>query len=414
MNGQDQSVNLTGMLGQIAETAGSMGDAYKPVMQQATKPRGDMSDPAHLRNLAQWASNNGDTAMASQYMTEARRIGTERKAENEKIVKKATDRAVNTAVSAYDAALRSGDPDAIQAAYEEATRVGNDTGRSTIGTISQLEGAQRQREEANYQQGRRDKLVAEENFTTAFNSSLKADMTPEQIQKKIDSAEPRFKEIAQTLGSRQIQFNNQVAQAKERTTDLAAPVSPDFAASSVAAIKDEGVRANFEERLESLKPEGWDENSKTWATQAQRRRYQQQIDALAKEAFKAGTDEIVLEGRSERDRSESIANGAAVVARQAISKSDIDAWKGANPDKDVTDGSEWFDMDSNNISYDQVKQLIRQERMDGYYEGLGMDNPNKPRTYDAETLATVPEGWNGGTAAWNALDDDEKTEYLNG
>ena len=38
MNGQDQSVNLSGMLGQIAETAGSMGDAYKPVMQQATKP----------------------------------------------------------------------------------------------------------------------------------------------------------------------------------------------------------------------------------------------------------------------------------------------------------------------------------------------------------------------------------------
>ena len=100
MQGQDQSVNLSGMLGQIAETTGSMGDAYKPVMQAATKPRGDMNDPNHLRNLAQWASNNGDSAMATQYMQEARRIGVERKAENEKVVKEAKDRAVNTSEAA--------------------------------------------------------------------------------------------------------------------------------------------------------------------------------------------------------------------------------------------------------------------------------------------------------------------------
>ena len=58
MAGQDQSVNLGGMLTNIADTVGSMGDAYKPVMQAATKPRGDMSDPAHLQNLwLEWASN---------------------------------------------------------------------------------------------------------------------------------------------------------------------------------------------------------------------------------------------------------------------------------------------------------------------------------------------------------------------
>ena len=51
--------------------------------------------------------------------------------------------------------------------------------------------------------------------------------------------------------------------------------------------------------------------------------------------------------------------------------------------------------------------------LDGYYDGLGIDNPNKPDTYDAETLATPPEGWTGGAAAWNALNDEEKTEYLN-
>lgn len=77
--GSDQSVNLGGMLGQIAQTTGSMADAYKPVMQAATKPRGDMSDPAHLERLAQWASSNGDAAAASMYMSQARTARAEQK-----------------------------------------------------------------------------------------------------------------------------------------------------------------------------------------------------------------------------------------------------------------------------------------------------------------------------------------------
>ena len=74
MAGSDQSVNLGGMLTNIAETTGSMAESYAPVMKAATKPRGDMNDPAHLRNLAQWASNNGDAAAAQSYMAEARRL----------------------------------------------------------------------------------------------------------------------------------------------------------------------------------------------------------------------------------------------------------------------------------------------------------------------------------------------------
>ena len=72
MAGQDQSANLSGMLTDIGKTMGSMGDAYKPVLQAATRPRGDMNDPAHLANLAQWATQHGDTAAASMYMTQSR------------------------------------------------------------------------------------------------------------------------------------------------------------------------------------------------------------------------------------------------------------------------------------------------------------------------------------------------------
>lgn len=74
MAGQDQSRNLSGMLGGISETLGNYGEGYKGVLQQASKPRGDMNDPMHLQNLAQWASSNGDAAAASMYMTQAREL----------------------------------------------------------------------------------------------------------------------------------------------------------------------------------------------------------------------------------------------------------------------------------------------------------------------------------------------------
>lgn len=391
MAGSDQSVNLGGMLSDIGKTVGSMGDAYKPVIQGATKPRGDMNDPMHLQNLAQWASSNGDSAMASQYMQEARRISAERKADNQRVVKEAKDRAVNTAVSAYNTALMTGDPDKIQEAYDEAVRVGNDTGRTTVNAITQLEGAQRQRDEAAYVDGQRQKAAAEEGFVADFGSKITADMTAEEIQQKVDAVAPQFKEQAQTLASRQIAFNNQVAKDKERNADLSTPVTTDFASSSIEAIEDPNVKASFKERLNTLeKPEGWD--GETWATQSQRRRHQTLVDALATEAFKAGTGEMLNKSRVERQRQETIANGAAVVARQAVSNADIEAWKSANPDKDVRDSSGVWDLDRNNITYAEVKNIIRQERMDGYYAGLGMENPNKEADAptDEELLGKYP------------------------
>jgi hypothetical protein len=79
MAGSDQSVNLGGMLGDIGKTVGSMGDAYEPVMQAATKPRGSMEDPNHLQALAQWASRNGDSAAATMYMQQARELKADQK-----------------------------------------------------------------------------------------------------------------------------------------------------------------------------------------------------------------------------------------------------------------------------------------------------------------------------------------------
>ena len=74
MAGSDQSVNLGGMLNQISTTVGQRADAYAPVLKAATKPRGDMNDPAHLMRLAEWARSNGDPQSAASYAQQSRRL----------------------------------------------------------------------------------------------------------------------------------------------------------------------------------------------------------------------------------------------------------------------------------------------------------------------------------------------------
>lgn len=76
MAGQDQSVNLGGMLTDIGGTIGSMGapmgEVFGDAIRQANRPVGDMEDPAHLTALAQWAQRNGDPESARMYTVQAR------------------------------------------------------------------------------------------------------------------------------------------------------------------------------------------------------------------------------------------------------------------------------------------------------------------------------------------------------
>ena len=109
MAGQDQSANLSGMLTDIGKTMGSMGNAYKPVLQAATKPRGDMNDPAHLANLAQWATQHGDTAAASMYMSQAREAKADQKEQKSMDHMAMSDQATMTGNMTAEQIAQSGD-----------------------------------------------------------------------------------------------------------------------------------------------------------------------------------------------------------------------------------------------------------------------------------------------------------------
>jgi hypothetical protein len=97
------------MLTDIGKTVGSMGDAYKPVLQAATKPKGDMNDPAHLANLAQWATQHGDTAAASMYMAQAREAKADQKEKRTMTNMAMSDKATMTGNMTAEQIAQSGD-----------------------------------------------------------------------------------------------------------------------------------------------------------------------------------------------------------------------------------------------------------------------------------------------------------------
>jgi 3-methyladenine DNA glycosylase Tag len=113
------------MLSQIGDTVGSMADPYKNVMQAATKPRGDMNDPQHLMNLAQWASSNGDSAAAGAYMQQANRLADTSKADAKQLRKEQGATAMGNISVAMQQVLKDGGPnaDARMQALQEAAQV---------------------------------------------------------------------------------------------------------------------------------------------------------------------------------------------------------------------------------------------------------------------------------------------------
>lgn len=232
MAGQDQSANLGGMLSQIAQTTGSMADAYKPVMQAATKPRGDMNDPAHLMRLAEWARSNGDQQSAASYAQQSRRLADQATADAKQLRAEQGSMAMGNIQKGMNDVLRSDAPEEVkaermaaleQAAMAQAGKYGLDA-QAAAGLGNQA----------------REGLMREQ--TTQMNMeiterSLQEKKTNDELEQAHASMEPEkfetFKkgQIAKGNGAAvkrweatQLQFENAVAEANERAA-AAGPLS---------------------------------------------------------------------------------------------------------------------------------------------------------------------------------------------
>lgn len=278
MAGQDQSVNLGGMLGQIAETTGSMGDAYKPVMQQATKPRGDMEDPSHLNNLAQWASRNGDAQSASMYMQQAQQLRTEAK-------RTADATMMNEATAGYKAARESGDATKIADAEKALIDASNATGSDAHARLDAVQTSLSRAEEAAYVQDERRAAAEEEKALQDFTTQLNAVTDAADIQAIVEGADEKVAPVAQRAATARLTYLEAQTVRQERdalnekdvTVDLT--INKDLPPAIVAAHEAEL------KGLESAAKAGFVNG--TWTSPTKRQEIVDAREALAKKIYGA-------------------------------------------------------------------------------------------------------------------------------
>ena len=131
MAGGDQSVNLSGMLNQIAGTIGSgyqingmsAGQALGNNIREAAKPQLDMNDPQSIRDYAGWAGRNGQQKEATLMLEKAAMVEKE-----QALAKKKGAVAKDAAMGMKSAA--DGDVTGLERAIADAARKAQEAGQA--------------------------------------------------------------------------------------------------------------------------------------------------------------------------------------------------------------------------------------------------------------------------------------------
>lgn len=392
MAGSDQSVNLTGMLGQIGNTVGGMGEAYKPVSQALSKPRGDMDDPDHLQRLAQWASSNGDSAGASMYMQQARQLSAEKKeaAEVAKAEKKSSE--ANTATFAYKTALESGDADKI--AEAETALLANATlyGYDGMQRMSAASSHVRNQQDQAFQQAERQRQNEERVANEAFMAKMNATESTEEIQAIVDSAAPEMQATAQQAATRRLQFLEGVEARRAREAENAQIIDTNIEIPTDTAVLPEALQKQFTAELEQLEKEV--EASKVNGTYEPgvRRRLQRRRDVLEGKVSDAATRSVLNQASEERAELRSFDNKWTNVAIDHPTKAEA-----AEIKKELEAASEEANEEKSRMpdmlvgSDDITSEMVVQEFRRRQYEALEQVRPGGPREQASDDTRTFTD-----------------------
>ena len=280
MAGRDQSANLTGMLTDIGATVGSMGDAYKPVLQAATKPKGDMNDPEHLAALAQWATQNGDATAASMYMTQARDARAEGKVEAERLRVETKAKAANAATLQYKTALESGVAGDIAKAENALIANAAAHGYNALDRMSGARAYVKEGEDKAYNDAEKARVGKERAFTEQFSAQMNTATDPEAIQKAVTDAPPEMQPAAQRAATLRLQFLEGVSAREAREAENLQIVDADITIPESMPDKLKEQYTAEVERLQADIVKGMNADGKTWEPTV-RRGLQNRRDRLA-------------------------------------------------------------------------------------------------------------------------------------
>lgn len=381
MAGSDQSVNLSGMLGGIANTTGQMGQAFAPVLQAATKPRGDMEDPNHLRNLAQWASQNGDPQQASMYLQTAERISRERQAENLRVQKQAMQQAKTVATNAYAQAVKSGDPAAIQAAYDEAMRVSNDTGQDLLQGLRGVDEGHASQERAALQQKQAELAEQEKKLVAEALEKFKG-ADAESIMAVVDETPPEFRQAIQQVAVNQMRVNDYLADQAEKSRDMTTPLDWSGVEAEIAKIESPAQKKRLEATLKATR-QTTDRMfvNGTWVSQGAKDEANKREERVLLDALAVHTAEGVAAERLLVSQDQQMADDLRRAAIKPIDDSDVEEY--------IKQKDKWYHW-NDEPTWEDAKEALRRERLQPIYDYYG-----KPTPWSAEETGgkeTLPAG----------------------
>lgn len=290
MAGSDQSANLSGMLSQMNNTIGQMGEQNGKllggVIANMNMPEVDPSNPQSMYKYAEWARANGKPQEAMMMQQQAHAAEKEMRA-------KAMQQAKAGMVGKYHSAVKAGEGE--QKAYDDLVQFGANAGEDMTRVIDQIDASERARQDQEWQATQQQKTVARENAQQMAMGAM-VGKTEEEIAAAVEKAPAEFRDIFQEVGRREIAFQNEVQKSQDRKADIKTPVDTKGIDSAIGQIENPELSKRFnaeKAQLEDTKGNYWNDKRGEWHSPESKRAWEREVSKLHRSAWDAVTREVI-------------------------------------------------------------------------------------------------------------------------
>lgn len=333
MAGSDQSVNLSGMLSQMNNAIGDMGEKNGEILgnvvANANMPTPDPNDPQSMYQYAEWARRNGKAQEAMTMQMQAREA--EKKQKDEALTK-----AKAGLTSKYHQAVKTGVGE--QEAYDNLIQFGIDQGQEVTPSIDQIDAGERGRQDQEYQMAQAEKLKRRENAQQMAIGAMTG-KTEVEITKSIEDAPEEFRDIYQTVGQRELQFQEAVAKSASRKEDIKTPVDTKSITNAIGSIDNKKLAKRFTAELaelEGTKSNYWDKKKGQWKSTESKRAWEREVSKLHRSSWDAVTREVINEEDRALAKEEDFQRALGRARSAKVTETEIENYTDAVADDDGT------------------------------------------------------------------------------
>ena len=397
MAGSDQSVNLGGMLSQMNGSIGRAGEnagrMIGDVISNANMPEVDPNDPQSMYAYADWARRNGKGQEAFAIQQQAA-------AAEKEMQKKAVTEAKNRMVGQYAQATRAGEGQ--QEAYDNLMEFANNAGEDVTTQVNNIDSGVRAQEDQEWQAKQQAKTQERENAQQMALGAM-VGRSESEIQTIMSTAPEKFRDIYQTVATRELQFQEQVAKSETRKADLKTPVDTKSIDSAIGSIDNDDLKTRFTAELAQLndtKSNYWDDKKKQWRSPESRRAWEREVSKLHRSSWDAVTREVINTENRALDEEDNFQRAIGKARSTKVTETEITNFT----DAVAADDGTWNLMGYGKLTREQAISGVIAEREKGVREAW--NRAEAPVDGGTETPTGIPEGWT--QAEWEALTPEEQ------